>query len=136
MNRNQHRVPFCPVCRESMNVSELVCPRCEVTVGGDFASCRFCRLAPDALQFVETFLRCEGNLSRVEKEIGLSYPTLRNRLHGALEALGLRGETETRAEPTEAPVPADNRRQVILVRLAAGEIDAAQAAQLLNEILN
>ena len=135
MNRNQHRVPFCPVCRESMNVSELTCPRCEVAVGGDFASCRFCRLSPDALHFVETFLRCEGNLSRVEKEIGLSYPTLRNRLHGALEALGLRGETETRGAEPEAPLP-DNRRQTILVRLAAGEIDAIEAAQLLKEILN
>ncbi|HZO88756.1 MAG TPA: DUF2089 domain-containing protein [Chthonomonadaceae bacterium] len=78
----------CPVCESALGISELKCTRCQTRIQGAFDPCRFCRLAPEHLAFVETFLRCEGNLSRVEKELGISYPTVRNKLTAALAALG------------------------------------------------
>src|SRR5579864_9831156 len=85
----------CPVCEGTLNVAALQCGRCKTRLEGAFDTCRFCRLPPDHLAFVELFLRCEGNLSRVEKELNLSYPTVRNRLQSALTALGLAGESDT-----------------------------------------
>src|SRR5579871_2996207 len=84
----------CPVCEGALGVTELQCRRCRTTIRSSFETCRFCRVAPEHLAFIELFLRCEGNLSRVEKELNLSYPTVRNKLQAALTALGLNGEAE------------------------------------------
>ena len=40
-------------------------------------------------QFIEVFLRCGGSIKEVEKALGVSYPTVRNMMDAALEALGL-----------------------------------------------
>ena len=96
----------CPVCEAALGVTELACERCSTRIHGTFDTCRFCRLAPEHLAFVETFLRCEGNLSRVEKELNLSYPTVRNRFSAALVALGFGSGTDERAAGQEPDAPA------------------------------
>src|SRR5262245_49727067 len=93
----------CPVCEGTLGISELTCGRCRTRIQGTFDPCRFCRLAPEHLAFVETFLRCEGNLSRVEKELNLSYPTVRNKLTAALTALGFAEEANGNNAPEVAP---------------------------------
>src|SRR5947209_5046320 len=94
----------CPVCESALGVSELKCGRCQTSIRGVFAACRFCSLTPEHLAFIELFLRCEGNLSRVEKEMGVSYPTVRNRLAGALTALGfVNGEERETSLPPAPP---------------------------------
>src|SRR5579862_5691570 len=116
----------CPVCEATMAVSELHCSRCKTSVHGTFETCRFCRLAAEHLGFIEMFLRSEGNLSRVEKELNLSYPTVRNRLQAALGALGLAGDATSRhdvsvddlldaEERGDAPPPdySERRREVL-----------------------
>jgi hypothetical protein len=142
----------CPVCESALHVSELQCGRCKTTIHGSFATCRFCRLAPEHLAFVELFLRCEGNLSRVEKELSLSYPTVRNKLQAALTALGFAGEAEGRRhdvggfdDPLEEPLTASMperdlvaeaaRRREVLDALARGDISAEDAAEALRDLL-
>ncbi|HLI47758.1 MAG TPA: DUF2089 domain-containing protein [Chthonomonas sp.] len=124
----------CPVCGGSLQVTELHCPQCQTSVRGVFDSCRFCRLAEEHLRFIETFLRCEGNLSRVERELGISYPTVRNRLQNALAALGLQGGG---AVSDNAPSAASVRAQrlEILEALENGEIDAEEAAEALRQLI-
>ena len=146
----------CPVCESGLSVSELSCPHCRTQIRSDFDSCRFCQIAPEHLAFVEAFLRCEGNISRVEKELGISYPTVRNRLSAALSALGLSGEAAEGNErgtegnrredaPTLAPSPPDaqppipssdaaTRRKAILDALGRGEMSAEEAANALREL--
>src|SRR5579871_416271 len=101
----------CPVCEAMLGISELACGRCQTRIHGAFDPCRFCRLTPEHLSFVELFLRCEGNLSRVGEELGISYPTVRNRLANALVALGLAAGSEKQTAPEEAasipPLPPD-----------------------------
>ncbi|HLH79196.1 MAG TPA: DUF2089 domain-containing protein [Chthonomonas sp.] len=124
----------CPVCGGSLHVAELHCTRCQTSVRGAFDGCRFCRLAEEHLRFIETFLRCEGNLSRVERELGISYPTVRNRLQNALAALGLQGgDSAAESLPSAASVRA--QRLEILEALENGEIDAEEAAEALRQLI-
>ena len=88
----------------------------------------FSQLTPEQLDFVETFVRCEGKITRMEDEIGLSYPTIRNRLHEIIRSLGY--------EPGGAEEFAglsDEERQRILEDLDSGQISAEEAMQLLKE---
>ena len=139
----------CPVCETALGISELTCGRCQTRIHGTFDPCRFCSLAAEHLAFVETFLRCEGNLSRVEKELNLSYPTVRNRLSAALSALGfLGGEGGNgggREENISAPTPpspapvlagpeAEARRREVLDALAHGTMSAEEVAIALREL--
>ena len=130
----------CPVCEGEFKISELTCEQCSTRVQSVFDTCRFCRLPADHLAFIEVFLKCEGNLSRVEKELGVSYPTVRNRLTGALSALGLGGEGGgPAAEPGPKQAesqPEDTlaRRRDALNALARGEMTADDAARVLREL--
>ncbi len=83
--------------------------------------------AQEQLEFVETFIRCEGKISRMEGEIGLSYPTIRNRLHEVIRALGY--------EPGgDEPIGlSEDERQRILEDLDKGLISAEKAMLLLKE---
>ena len=74
------------------------------------------------------FLHCRGSIKEVEKALGVSYPTVRNMMDAALEALGL-GNGPTQTEQTK-----EQKREKILEQLAEGEIDADTAVARLNEI--
>jgi len=127
----------CPVCDAALGISELTCECCQTRIHGKFDPCRFCRLPPEHLAFVETFLRCEGNLSRVEKELNVSYPTVRNRLSAALTALGFNGANEEPmpAPAASAPGPETTvRRREVLEALAQGTLNADDAAEALREM--
>jgi hypothetical protein len=82
-------------------------------------------LTPEQRHFVEIFIRCEGKLNRVQEELGLSYPTVRNRLEEVIRAMGY--------EVGEREQASDQRRQEILERLAGKEITAEEALQLMGE---
>jgi hypothetical protein len=77
------------------------------------------------LQFVETFLRCRGSIKEVEKALGVSYPTVRNMLESALNALEL-GDKGGAARWED--------KRDILDRLSRGELDAEEAIAALSEI--
>lgn len=139
-------VTTCPVCQGPLRVSELRCDRCDLTIRGRFQACRFCEAPAEHLGFIETFLRCEGNLAQVERELGLSYPTLRNRLTAALESLGLRRRGEAAGRGPEAEVPLEtveavdrpetaSRRRDLLDALARGDVSAEVAAERLRDLM-
>ena len=114
----------CPVCSEPLEATRLYCPRCDTTVEGHFSMGRFHRLTPEQLLFAETFIRCAGKINRVEEELGISYPTVRGRLHDLIRALGY--------EVGEDTTPSSRQRREILARLAEGKIDSDEAFRLLK----
>lgn len=133
----------CPICSGSMYITEIACDNCDTSIESKFEMCRFCTLSPEHLAFIEVFLRCEGNLSRVEKELGLSYPTVRNRLTNALNAMNLGESTSTNVETNEeaesvttdyTPEEKAMKRSEILNQLARGEVSAEDAARILREL--
>ncbi len=115
----------CPVCHDELRIARMVCPNCGTALEGHFALGRLAALTPEQADFVELFLRCEGKLNRVQEELGLSYPTVRNRLEEVIRALGY----EVREEREDA----ESRRQEVLQRLARREITAEEALQLLSK---
>ncbi len=115
----------CPVCGETMTVTRLHCRSCDSALEGQFSLGRFYQLSPEQLAFIETFIRCEGKLTRVQDELGMSYPTARSRLTDVIQALGY----EVREEP---PTISAEERKAILERLAAGEITSEVAIELLK----
>jgi hypothetical protein len=120
----------CPVCGEPLLVTRLSCNHCQSRLEGEFESCKFCRLPAEQREFIEVFIKCRGNIKDVEKELGISYPTVRNRLDGAIEALGYQVEQNT------ATVEKDEYRQEVLRALENGEITAADATRQLRKKLN
>jgi hypothetical protein len=115
----------CPVCGDRLHVTRLHCRTCDSTLEGQFSLGRFYQLSPDQLAFIETFIRCEGKLTRLQDELGISYPTARTRLTEVIRALGY----EVREEPT--PISSEERKE-ILQQLASGEISSGQAVELLR----
>lgn len=115
----------CPICGHVLSISRLTCSCCSTRLEGDFATCKFCQLPDEQREFIEVFIKCRGNIKDVEKELGISYPTVRNRLDGAIEALGYRVD---KTEIIEETIP----RQDILTALEKGEINAEEAAQQLR----
>ncbi len=114
----------CPVCGEPLEVVRLHCRNCDTSVEGHFDVGRFAALGPEQLDFLETFLRARGNIREVERELGLSYPTVRSRLDGLLTALGL---MPSAAEDEQAP-----DRRAVLDALERGEITAEEAVRRLR----
>ena len=108
-------------------VTRFYCPGSDITVEGRFTVLSpFPQLSPEQLHFVETFLRCEGKLSRMEGELNLSYPTLRSRLHDIIRALGYEPGKE------EATTVSEERRRSILNDLDAGRISFEEAMATLQ----
>ena len=118
----------CPICDGEIIVTRLYCRDCDSTIEGRFLAGHFENLTPEQLSFIETFVRCEGKITRMEEELNLSYPTIRNRLHEVIRALGYEPGGE---EPDT--VMSDKERREILERLEKGEITYQDAMQMLQE---
>lgn len=130
MLMNRRTVGRCPACDETLAVRRLECTNCGTAVEGDFAQSRFDRLSREQQRFVEVFLLARGNIKEVERVLGISYPTVRNRLDAVLEAMGHAVQREGTERSAEAETA---RRTDILARLDRGEISADEAIKLLKE---
>ncbi|MFI5386087.1 MAG: DUF2089 domain-containing protein [Fimbriimonadales bacterium] len=118
-----------PVGGGDLYVSELTSDDSGVTVRGRFEIPRYARLDEDQSRFLETFLRCRGMLNSVERELGISYPTVRARLDGLLSALDL---APIKDEPKKDR--STERKKQILELLEKGEITAEEAKTKLKAV--
>lgn len=130
-------ISTCPVCSGELTVTRLHCRSCGTALEGDFTVGRFARLDRDQMALLESFLRSRGNLREMERELGISYPTVRNRVEALVRALGL---PERPAPPDEdqPPEPSADEvlaaRQSILERLARHEMTADDAAAAIRSL--
>ena len=79
----------CPTCGSEMVISEVTCTTCDTVVRSRYTPCPFCRLAPKDLAFMLLFVRSRGNVKDMERELGVSYWTIRGRLNEIIDAMGL-----------------------------------------------
>ncbi len=144
-------IATCPICSGELAVTRLHCPSCGTTIEGEFNVGRFARLPREQFGLLESFLRSRGNLKDLERELGVSYPTVRARIDQLLRNLGLAdgptvddetgpaagaGDEAAAAagsgtyDATAATGAGDRTaaRRAVLERLSRHEIDAATAA--------
>lgn len=112
-----------PVSGGELHVSELAGEESGITIRGKFEIPRYSRLNEEQEQFLETFLRCRGMINSVEKELGISYPTVKSRLESLLAALEL---TPVKEESAKKDKSAEKKAK-ILEQLEKGEITAEEA---------
>ena len=126
-------ISTCPVCSSELAVTRLQCRGCGTAIEGDFSVGRFGRLSRDQLALLESFLRARGNAKELERELKVSYPTVRARIEALVRALGLADGSplEDGDGYGRSGEPAELRRDV-LERLARHEITADEAAVLLR----
>ncbi|ADZ09700.1 Protein of unknown function DUF2089 [Methanobacterium lacus] len=111
----------CPICGGETKVTEIHCRKCDTTIQGKFDLCKFCKFTEQQKYFVEVFIKNRGNIKEIEKELGISYPTVRNKLDEVIHALGHKVEKQT-----------VNQKE-ILEKLSKGEISKNEALKLLKE---
>ncbi len=121
----------CPVCGEKLSITKLGCPKCSTTIEGDFQPCEFCRLPEEDLEFIKVFIKCRGNIKDVEKELGISYPTVRGKLDSAIKGLGYEVATK---EPMKENEDKSIARNDILDQLSKGEITSKEATEKLKNL--
>src|SRR5512140_2486528 len=126
----------CPACNASLMVTRLTCPNCGTEVSGSFPPDLFSRLAPNDFDFVILFVKSRGNVKEMERELGISYWTIRSRLNEIVIQLVLESPTAPAtagvaatagAAATAGPAAeAAARRQQILEQLNAGLLTVAE----------
>jgi hypothetical protein len=139
-------IATCPVCSGELTIARLHCRDCGTALEGEFGVGRFGRLDREQLSLLESFLRSRGNLKEMERELGISYPTVRGRVDALIRSLGLSdGEGPDADEEFGAgfaegfpdqPSPGDVAagRRAILERLARKELSAEDAAAALRDL--
>ena len=118
----------CPICNGELVISRLSCSQCQSRIETELAFDPLMRLPEDMRQFALVFLRCRGNIRDVEKELGISYPTVCKRLDLLNDLLA----GKSIAQSGNGQSPRRNSRDEILARLERGEITAKQAAEALK----
>lgn len=111
----------CPSCGAMMNITELKCNKCNTTVRGSFPINKLISLPEEDREFLMTFLRSRGNIKEVQERMGISYPTVKNKLDRLLAVLGLFDE-----------IRKPNRSE-LLNAISNGEISTEEAIHLLKE---
>ena len=139
-------IATCPVCSGELTIARLHCRECGTALEGEFGVGRFGRLDREQMSLLESFLRSRGNLKEMERELGISYPTVRGRVDALIRSLGLSEGPVGDADDDfgadfadgfdEAPPDADlaGQRRDILERLARKELSADAAAAALREL--
>jgi hypothetical protein len=119
----------CPSCGGDLEVTRLNCTNCDTVITGHYQPCRFCKLSPDHQDFLEAFVKSRGNVKEMERELGISYWTIRSRLNDVIKALGFEVEA-----PQEDEGDVKHRRKEILEQLDRGEIEVGEATDRLAQL--
>jgi hypothetical protein len=118
----------CPSCGAGLEITEVRCTRCETQVRARYRPCDFCALTEEQSTFLRIFVASRGNLSEVEKRLGVSYPTVRAKLD---EVIGRLGAPEEPPPPREVE-GAERRR--ILEAVARGELSPSEGVAKIRQL--
>lgn len=114
----------CPVCDSKLKVVKLNCNRCNTSIEGQFELDKFTYLSKEQKHFIEIFIKNRGNIKEIERDLGISYPTVRRSLDQVIEALGY----SVKADVDEPKVD----KKDILEKLSKGEMSSEEALKLLR----
>ncbi len=119
----KYSISNCPVCGGKMTITEYKCDSCGTTIRGRFELDDIMKLSTEQLDYLKTFIKNRGNLSEVQKELDISYPTARNRLEDIVRAMGYQVVDKDREEAFR-----------ILEKLESGELQPDEALEMLRKV--
>ncbi len=120
----------CPSCETNLTVTSLGCPDCAISIDGDFELPRLLKLTRAQIDFIEVFIKNRGIIREVERELGVSYPTVRARLDEVIQALGYSSKSALEEETGNDSAA---RRRIVLGDLKAGKLTPEEALAALGE---
>ncbi|HQD92080.1 MAG TPA: DUF2089 domain-containing protein [Bacilli bacterium] len=123
-------ISHCPVCHNELTITKLQCEKCQIEISGEFHLSRLSLLTSEQLMFVELFLKNHGNIKGIEKEMGVSYPTVKKMLSDILISLGFENNDDYDDYSEDQPLT----RQEVLEKLANGEISFSESVELLKKL--
>ena len=130
----------CPACGSQLVITECQCPACQLQMRGEFQSGQLSNLSDEALTFIKVFLSARGNLTEVERVLGISYPTIRNKLDEINNILSRNNETIvipdkiSGSAAEKKATSAEDLRKDILQQVQDGRLSPAEAVQKLKEL--
>lgn len=110
----------CPLCNGQVRITQIRCDCCSSEINSTFVTGALGKLPAEYQKFIAVFLRHRGNIKQVEKEIGISYPTINKMLEGINRSLG-----------SEEISPAPSRKE-ILDAIDKGEMSVKDATFILK----
>jgi hypothetical protein len=130
----------CPVCKQDLHVHRLKCSHCDTVIEGEFTLSKFNYLDTEQLYFIEVFVKNRGNIKAIEKEMDLSYPTIKKMLDDVILGLGYKPdsgedtppikEKDKEKEPTEPKAS----KLDILEKINSGELNVEAALDLIKKL--
>ena len=116
-------ITSCPVCNKKMKAARLKCSSCNTIIENEFEFSKFDYLSKEQLKFIEVFIMCRGNIKDVEKELGISYPTVRAKLDEVINSLGYKHNSK----------PLKTSTSDVIEALEKGEISPQEAIERMKE---
>ena len=115
-------VGYCPVCKKKLYVKTLACEHCETDISGKFEMSPFDYLTKEQMSFALVFIKEEGNIKGIEKELGISYPTVKKMIEDLKKSLTNSAEGDSIS------------RDEVKRRLKNGEITFDEAERILGDL--
>lgn len=117
-------IGYCPICNDKLFVKTLKCVSCETEITGEFDLSPFDYLTTEQLNFALVFIKNQGNIKNIEKQLNISYPTVKKNLDELCKSLGfIEMHNEEDIKPS---------REVIRKKLRNGEISFEEAEKILG----
>lgn len=127
-------ISVCPVCKHDLKVTRLSCDHCDTVIEGNFTLSKFNYLETEKLYFIEVFVKNRGNIKAIEKELNISYPTVKKMLDDVIVGLGYSLDPELDEEEAEKEkLEQKASKASILEKIANKEISVMEAVELLKK---
>lgn len=125
-------IPVCPVCKHELIITSVHCDRCDISISGQFTLSKFDYLNQEQLRFVDIFIKNQGNIKSIEKEMNISYPTVKKLLADVIIALGHENVMNEEISQEQTKQTAEIKSD-ILSRVANKSITVDEAIHLLKQ---
>lgn len=117
-------IGYCPICHDKLVVKTLRCNHCDTEITGDFVLNPFDYLSKDQLDFALVFIKNQGNIKAIEKDLGISYPTVKKNIEDLCRSLNMKEDNDSNNDLRE-----ETKR-----RLKRGEISFEDAERILGKL--
>lgn len=142
MSNKRNTITICPVCSHDLHITHLSCDHCHTEIKGEFRFSKFNYLDHETLYFIEVFVKNRGNIKAVEKEMNISYPTVKKYLDQAVTSLGYSVDEEDETEAPKEKVQAHkfdeayikNKQKEILNKIKIGELKVEEALKIIKSV--